>query len=128
MKHNTLTNIQHEFMENKTTVTASHLFIENVQETLDRHLYVVGILLELSKACDVINQSMLLDKLESYRLRGSANKWVTSHLKNRTQCVEISHTDRNSRARCRFQSSPRVTAHGVPLGSILGPLLFLVYK
>jgi hypothetical protein len=70
---------------------------------------------------------MLLDKLDSYGVRGSANKWVKSYLTNRTQFVEISHTNGSNCTRCKFQSSPRVIAHGVPKGSILGPLLFLEY-
>jgi hypothetical protein len=70
---------------------------------------------------------MLLDKLDSYAVRDSANMWVKSYLTNRTQFVEISQTDRSNRTRHRFQSSPRVIAHGVPQGSILGPLLLLVY-
>jgi hypothetical protein len=67
---------------------------------------------------------MLLNKLDSYGVRGSANKWVKSYLTNRTQFVEISHTDRSNQTLHKFQSSPRVIVHGVPQGSILGPLLF----
>jgi hypothetical protein len=81
------------FMVSKSTETASHSFIETVQEALERHLHVTGIFLDLSKAYDVINHSMLLDKLDSYEVRGSANKWVKSYLTNRTQFVEIFHTD-----------------------------------
>ena len=51
-KHNELTNMQHGFMENKSTETASHSFRESVQEALDRHLKEVGIFLDLSKAYD----------------------------------------------------------------------------
>jgi hypothetical protein len=81
----------------------------------------------LSKDYDVINHGLLLDKLDSYGVKGSANKWVKSYLTNRTQSVEIFHTDGSNHTRCKFISSPRVIAHGVSQGSILGPLLFLVY-
>ena len=126
-KHNALTKGQHEFMENKSTETASHSFIESVQEAMDRYLHVVGIFLYISKAYDIINHIMLLDKLNYYGVRSSANMWFKSYLTNRTQFVEISQTDRSNRTRRRFRPSPRVNAHGVLQGSILGPLLFLVY-
>ena len=126
-KHNALTNVQHGFIENKSTETASHSFRESVQEALDSYLQVVGIFLDLSKAYDIINHNILLDKLDSYGVRHSLNMWFKSYLTNTTQFVEISQTDISNHSWCRYQSSLRATAHGVPQGSILGPLLFLVY-
>jgi hypothetical protein len=114
-------------MENKSTETASHSFIESVQEALDRRLHVVAIFLDLSKAYDVITHRMLLDKLDCYGVRLSANMWVKSYLTSRTQFVEMSQTDTSNCTRRRFQSSPRVITYGVAQGSILGPLLFVVY-
>jgi len=93
-KHNILTSEQHGFTENKSTETASHSFIQSVQEALDKHLYAVGIFLDLSKAYDVIYHKRLLDKLDSYGIRGIVNKWFQSYLANRTQFVEISHIDK----------------------------------
>jgi len=116
-------------MENKSTEPASHSFIESIQEALDRHLlHVVGIFLDRSKAYDIINHNMLRDKVDSYGVRGSENMWFKSYLTKRTQFVEIFHTDRSNHTQRRFQSLLRVTAHGVPQGSILGPLLYFVYK
>jgi len=112
-KHNVLANVQHGFMENKSTETACHSFIESVQEARERHLHVVGIFLDLSKMYDVISHNMLLDKVYSYEVRVSVNMWFKSYLTNRTQFVEISQTDRSNYTRHRFQSLPRVTAHGV---------------
>ena len=94
--------------------------------SLEHHLHVVRIFLDLSTAYDVINHDILLNKLDSYGVRGIANRWFKTYLTNRTQTVEISHTNRNNGTQDRFQSSPRVMEHGVPQGSILGPLLFLV--
>ena len=99
----------------------------SVQEALGRHLHAVGIFLDLSKAYDVINHNRLLDKLNSYGIRGSVNNCFQSYLINRTQFVEISQTDRNKYTEHRFQSSSRATSYGIPQGSVLGPLLFLIY-
>ena len=80
-------------MENKSTETNSHLVIESVQEALNEHLYVVGIFLDLSKVYDIINHNILLNKLDSYGVRGSSSMWFKSYLTNRTQFVEVSRTN-----------------------------------
>jgi hypothetical protein len=107
-------------MESKSTETASHSFIWSVQEALDRHLHAV----DLSKAYNVINHNRLLNKLDSYGIRSSVNRWFQSYLTNRTQLVEISQMDRSKHTQHRFQSSSRAITHGVPQDSILGPLYF----
>ena len=100
---------------------------ESVQEALDRYLQAVGIFVDLPKVYGIINHNILLDKLDSYGVRGSSNMWFKSYLTNRTQFVEISQTDFRNHTQCRYQSSLRVTAHGVLQSSILGILLFLVH-
>ena len=99
----------------------------SVQKALDRHLHAVGIFLDLSKAYNVINHNKLLDKLDSYGIRGSVNSWFQSYLTNRTQSVEISQTDRYKYTQHSFQSLLRATSYGIPQGSVLGHLLFLIY-
>ena len=86
----------------------------------------VSIFLDLSKAYGVINHKTLLDKLDSYGVRGTLNDWFKSYLSGRTQVVEISYLNKKESLQEKLQSSPRKIEHGVPQGSILGPLLFLL--
>jgi hypothetical protein len=85
---------------------------------------VVGLFLDLTKAYDVLNHHILLDKLDIYGIRGLANEWFHSYLSNRTQFVEITHVSKNTQR--TLTSTPRKNFSGVPQGSILGPLLFLL--
>jgi retron-type reverse transcriptase len=131
---NILTDEQNGFRNNKSTETACHTFIENIQQALDNNLHAVGIFLDFTKAYDVINHSILLYKLESYGVRGIMNSWFKSYLSECTQYVSLTQTngDKNGDNNIknilnRYSSLSRVNLHGVPQGSILGPLLFLVY-
>ena len=76
-----------------------------------------GIFVDLSKAFDTVNHSTLLYKLDHYGFRGPANKLLSSYLTNRKQYVEING----------HKSSFKQITCGVPQGSVLGPLLFLLY-
>jgi hypothetical protein len=54
---------------------ASQTFIENIQEAMDKGLHAIGLFFDLTKAYDVINHDILLDKLNSYGIRGRTNLW-----------------------------------------------------
>ena len=82
----------------------------------------IGIFLDLSRAYDVLNHKVLLSKLNLYGVRGVANSWFESYLSRRKQCVEINTLNMGT-----CVSTIKETKHGVPQGSILGPILFSLY-
>ena len=79
-------------------------------------VYLQLVLLDLSKAFDTIDHVILLRKFQVYGIRGLALSWFASYLANRTQCVSIDNCMSNS----------ALITCGVPQGTILGPLLFLL--
>ena len=84
---------------------------------MDTGHYVCGIFIDLEKAFDTVNHSILCEKLNYYGLRGNVNNLIQSYLSNRKQFVSIDGVNSNTlNVNC-----------GVPQGSSLGPLLFLIY-
>ena len=84
---------------------------------LDHKELSISIYMDLSKAFDTLDHSILIDKLSHYGIKCNALKWFSSYLSNRTIYVEIDNA----------KSSVRHLTTSVPQGSILGPLLFLIY-
>ena len=83
-KHNILSKAQNGFREMKSRGTASQASIKTTQEVMDQ---VVGIFVELTQAYDVLNHNILLDKLNSYGVRGNMNLWFKCFLFNCLQFV-----------------------------------------
>ena len=73
--------------------------------------------MDLQKAFDTVNHEILLEKLNYYGVRGTVNNWFKSYLEDRKQIVSING----------YESDIKIIKHGVPQGSVLGPLLFLLY-
>ena len=73
--------------------------------------------MDLSKAFDTVDHEILINKMEYYGIRGVANNWFTSYLRDHRQTVTINNTT----------SSEKNISCGVPQGSVLGPLLFILY-
>ena len=91
--------------------------VNNITKSLDSSNIVTGVFIDLKKAFDTVDHTILLKKPYSYEIGGKAHKWLTSYLTGRTQYVVY---DGNK------SSTLNMTCR-VPQGSILGPLLFIYY-
>ena len=117
-----LTEAQHGFRAHRFTETTLQDFISNARAAIDKKLYPIGLFLELTKAYDVLDHQLLLEKLNSYGVRGLANSWFKSYLTNRQQYVEVTDSKKG-----KVTSNIKQTNLGVPQGSVLGPILFSFY-
>ena len=116
-KFNILYEHQYGFRKNKSTIHSLMQITEQIKFSLEKGMYGCGIFLDLKKAFDTVNHSILLRKLEHYGIRGIPLHWFTSYLSNRKQFVYFNgHISDTKPINC-----------GVPQGSVLGPLLFLLY-
>ena len=116
-KHKLLANNQYGFRKNHSTFLALLYLYDKITSAVDERKDTAGLFLDLSKAFDTVNHSILLGKLEHYGIHGLALKWVKSYLCNRLQYVEFNG----------ISSSYKEILCGVPQVSVLGPLFFLIY-
>lgn len=108
---------QFGFQKNKSTTLAVVDLYTKIVDTLDKGNYACSVFLDFAKAFDTVNHKILVSKLENYGIRGTVKQWFESYLNNRKQTVKIGNT---------FSDEKQITC-GVPQGSILGPILFLLY-
>lgn len=108
---------QYGFRKNSSTVKALLSLICSIVDGLDEGLPTHAVLCDLTKAFDCVNIDLLLIKLHHYGIRGNVLKLLESYLTNRFQFVSFKGAD----------SDLQQISCGVPQGSVLGPLLFLVY-
>ena len=116
-KNKFIFNRQFGFRKKHSTQHNLIAFTELIRAKLDEGNFSCGIFLDLMKAFDTVDHSILIRKLEHYGIRGELNKWFQSYLHQRHQFVCIKGTN----------SELRDIKHGVPQGSVLGPLLFILY-
>ena len=108
---------QYGFRKKHSTNQAITELTSKIIDAFDKKKYTIGIFLDLSKAFDTIDHSILTNKLQFYGIRGIALEWFKSYLNDRKQLVEYNGS----------QSELQEISCGVPQGSVLGPLLFILY-
>ena len=117
VKYNLISSKQFGFRSNHSCNHAIISLTEHVKKLLDNGHIVCGVFVDLEKAFDTVHHDILCDKLNAYGLRGKVNDLFKSYLSNRKQFVSLNG----------FESSMEDITCGVPQGSTLGPLLFLLY-
>ena len=105
---------QYGFREDHSTELAA---LDRIHLDLDQKQYPIAIYMDLSKAFDTMDHHILLNKLKYYGVNNTELSWFQSYLTERSQYVEVNGITSNALA----------ISTGVPQGSILGPLLFLIY-
>jgi hypothetical protein len=117
VKKKIISNYQFGFRKGYSTEQAILEITENFKSAIDNGEITCGLFLDLSKAFDTVNHQILIDKLCKYGIRGTPLAWFTDYLSNRQQYVKIGNTE----------SDLLTLTCGVPQGSTLGPLLFILY-
>ena len=108
---------QYGFRKGHNTTHATLDFLKTIENAMKENELSIGVFCDLSKAFDTLDHEILLMKLDHYGIRGKWLSWIRSYLTNRQQYVDMDGT----------KSSLAPILYGVPQGSILGPLLFLIY-
>ena len=108
---------QYGFRAKHSTDHAILCIIDKIQKAIDDRSYSCGIFLDFTKAFDTVNHQILINNLEYYGIRGIAKDWFISYLSDRQQVVTVNNA---TSSKCNVSCE-------IPQGSVLGPLLFLLY-
>ena len=116
-KYSILSENQFGFRPKHSTIDAIIQFTNHITEGFKNKETSIGLFCDLSKAFDTIDHNLLIKKLHYYGIRGVALNLIKSYLSERKMYVQIG----------QLKSFQLIQTHGVPQGSILGPLLFIIY-
>lgn len=116
-KHSLLYKFQFGLRSGHSTSNALMIIVDKILGGFNEGDMTIGVFIDFSKAFDTVNHQILLNKLIKYGIRGPAYKWLTNYLHNRKQFVSYDSVT----------SSTGNISCGVPQGSILGPLLFILF-
>ena len=108
---------QFGFQKGRSTAMALILLVDKISEAIEKGEVVLGVFLDFSKAFDTVDHKILMEKLKLYGITGVNHDWFSNYLSGRKQYVTYNN----------HKSATKTITCGVPQGSILGPLLFLLY-
>lgn len=121
-KYKIIDQSQHGFTKERSLDTALFSFVNEMVSCVDQQSFAGALLIDLSKAFDCINHEALLHKMSRYGIRGVALKWFRSYLEGRSQQVALNFGNAS------VVSTISEVGVGVPQGSILGPILFIIFS
>ena len=116
-RNNFFSSLQFGFQKGKSTEDTLLKFCSDILINLDKKKFTAGLFVDITKAFDMVNHEIMLSKLENVGIRSFMSDWFRSYLENRALRVKIN----NTRSDFKFLNI------GVPQGSVLGPILFLIY-